>query len=86
VPFDERLKPWPDAHVLEHPADHLLERSADRRHLGGDHLVEREIALELPLERVEHLEIAEALDHHVERVAFGDRPVPVEVELHVGRL
>ncbi len=79
VGFHELAEPGSHPDVLEHPFDDLVERRRDRRHLPGDHLVERHPA-ELAFEGVEHREVAEALDHHVERVPLGDRSVPIEDE------
>ena len=55
------------------------------RHLDLDHLVQRQLTPDLPFEGVEHLEVAELLDRHVEGVPFGDGPVPVEHESHQAR-
>ena len=45
---------------VEQPVEHLVERRRDRRHLDADHLVERQLASDLLLERVEHVDVAEA--------------------------
>src|SRR6185503_8344353 len=78
VLVDELAEARADAHVLDEPVAHLLERRRDRRHLGRDHLVEGQRLPELVLERVEHAEVAEALDRHVQPVPFRDRAVPIE--------
>ena len=68
------------AHVLEQPADDLLERRLDGLHLARDDFPQRQPATDLGLHRTEELEVAEALDHEVQRVGLGHGAVPVQDE------
>ena len=81
---DELGQTRPHSDGVEQPVEHRVERRRDRRHLDADHLVERQFAPDLRLERMEHIDVAELLDRHVERVALGDRAVPVEDEPRQG--
>jgi hypothetical protein len=65
VTLDEGRKAGPDAHGLHEPPNHLVERRRDGLHLAGDHLVQRQPAPDLRLERAEHVEIAELGDDEV---------------------
>ena len=65
VLVDELAEPRTDTHVLEQPATHLLERRPDGRDLRAITSSSVSRRPELVLERVEHAEVAEALDHHV---------------------
>jgi hypothetical protein len=75
---DQLAEPGAHAHVFEEEPDDVLAGRADRRHLGSDHLVERQGSPQFVLQPVEDLEIAEPLDRHVQRVPLRHRPVPVE--------
>ena len=79
----ELLEARAHLHVLHHPGDDLVERRRDRGELERDLLVQRQVDPDARLELVQERDVAELVDHLHERVADGDRPVPVEREPHV---
>ena len=75
----ELRQPRPHRHVLDHPGDDLLERRGHGRELGVDLLAQRDLAgKELVAEALALLPVPEFLEDGEERVALGDRPVPVD--------
>ena len=72
----------PQLRVLAEPRGDLVERGAHGPELARDDLVQRQLAPEPRLVRLVDLLVAELLQHDVERVDRGHRPVPVEDDVH----
>ena len=80
MPLGQLAQPVAHLDVLDHPGDHLVERRGERGELEPDLLVQGQVPADARLELGEQRRVAEAVDHLDERVADGDRPVPVEDE------